>query len=329
MTHAVHALLSTLLVKPSIMKRCEPFGGSSFSGVQGYSGKCLSDSRMMSCQTFYERGQERRCWKIGLAFVNSKGAKHIEYLVIPAFRHNIPEMHLLADRLNPELVSFFLPRLKAIISLANLLAHATRADAVCGGVVHPTSSYRYGSEDILQLAVTINVYDVGDLDVKKILAIGILVYLRHNLVQSGTLQNRDRQNYPDQMITEWRRMLKTGPLLKILMVPVMRDGDADAINNTIVHTFLDLAYWASRREGSVTFDLRSGVTVSNMLLEQITVLTRAVQAAFIRDPRMALANWEFTSVKLPFTPFVRAELDKVLAISRNTYLLASCQAHRL
>lgn len=190
-------------------------------------------------------------------------------------------MRLILTRLDPDRTVSLLPRLKAIISVMNCSANGARAEANCGGVVHLTSSYRCGSEDIFQLAVALKMFydEVSDLDLKRFLAKTLLLSLIYNIGQDDTLPIRDRWNYPDHMVTEWRTMLKTCPLPKVLMLPIIEDDDADATNATIVNVFLDVAYWLSRGEGSVTWELRGSVTLSNALPEQLTTLARAVSAS--------------------------------------------------
>jgi hypothetical protein len=92
-------------------------------------------------------------------------------------------MHRILTRLYPDRTSSLLPRLKAIISVTNCSVHRARADANCGGVVHLTSSYRYSSEDIFQLAVALKMFydEVCDLDLKRILAKPLLFSLLYNI----------------------------------------------------------------------------------------------------------------------------------------------------
>ena len=87
--------------------------------------------------------------------------------------------------------------------------------------------------------------EVSDLDLKRFLAKKPFLSLICNIGQDDTLPIRDRRIYPDHMVTEWRTMLKTCPLAKVLMLPIIEDDDADATNATIANVFLDVAYWLS------------------------------------------------------------------------------------
>lgn len=171
----------------------------------------------------------------------------------------------------------FLPMLKAVIRLKeDPDFNDERSQA--GGVVLLTSLYRYGSYDLLELAVTVRMlYELGDQDMKSIINRRLVILLVAN-PQVKTPSVKDRWNFTTEAQSEWRSIVQC---LSIPPISVQSNGKTVVQDDVCVDAFLDAVYWQSYREGNSTY---SGdvALASNVLLRTMLRCARAVSRGIMQ-----------------------------------------------